>query len=53
MSRDLTIEEAIRVLKTKGIEVDCPFCKKKFVARDLHVTCPHCDKTLDVEFEIT
>ncbi|MBE9387873.1 hypothetical protein [Vagococcus salmoninarum] len=45
--------EALKILKTKGISVTCPFCKELFVARDLLVVCPHCNKTLDVEFNVS
>ena len=48
----LAKEKAKEILRTKGIEVTCPFCKEKFIAKDLFVTCPHCSKTLDVEFNV-
>lgn len=50
---DLAKKEAIRVLQTKGIEITCPSCKRKFTARSLKTKCPHCEKTFDVEFDVT
>lgn len=45
-------DKAIEVLKTKGIEIKCPFCKTDFLAKALTVTCPECSKTIDVEFNV-
>lgn len=48
----LAKQRAKEILEEKGVEVACPFCHEKFVARAMHTECPNCHKTLDVKFEL-
>lgn len=40
------------ILLSRGIEVSCPSCKTKYLAKEMETTCPNCNKTFDVEFNI-
>lgn len=44
--------KAKNIIQSKGIEVTCPSCKTKYLAKEMKTTCPKCNKTFDVTFNI-
>lgn len=45
-------QKAEEILRTKGVQVTCPNCKQKFLAKSMLATCPHCGKSFNVEFKL-